>query len=117
MAKKPVGKFVHRDQAPVDKAGGNAIATLLTGDETAGRFSVREIEAEPGAVAFPAAPPADNRYLFVVAGEWSIDVGGESRAATEGFAVFVPAGRAYSARLTGTTRGKLLEIAAPVAPK
>jgi len=117
MARKPAGKFIHRDETQVAKSGGNAIATLLTGDETAGRFSVREIEAEPGAIAFPAAPPADNRYLFVVAGVWSIDVGGESRAATEGFAVFVPAGRAYSARLTGATRGKLLEIAAPVAPK
>ena len=117
MARKPAGKFIHRDEAPVDKAGGNAIATLLTGAETAGRFAVREIEAEPGATAFPPAPAADNRYLFVVAGEWAIEAGGETRSASEGVAVFVPAGEAYSARLTGAARGRLLEIAAPVAPK
>jgi mannose-6-phosphate isomerase-like protein (cupin superfamily) len=111
---KPVGKFIHRDQAEVATGGGNEIATLLTGDETAGRFAVREIVAEPGAAAAPSLPAADNRYVFVVAGEWQIEAGGERRVVRDGVSVFIPAGAAYAARLTGKAQGKLLEIAAPV---
>jgi mannose-6-phosphate isomerase-like protein (cupin superfamily) len=112
---KPVGKFIHRDQAKIATGGGNEIATLLSGAETAGRFAVREIAAEPGAAAAPSLPAADNRYVFVVAGEWEIEAGGERRTVRDGVSVFIPAGAAYAARLTGTAQGKLLEIAAPVA--
>ncbi len=111
---KPVGKFVHRDQTEIAASGGNAIATLLTGDETAGRFAVRELIAEPGAAPAPQLPSGENRYVFVVAGEWEIEAGGERRAARDGVSVFIPAGASYAARLTGTAQGKLLEIAAPV---
>lgn len=112
---KPVGKFIHRDQAAIATGGGNAIATLLTGDETAGRFAVREIVAEPGAAPAPSLPSGENRYVFVVAGEWQIEAGGERRTVRDGVSVFIPAGAPYAARLTGKAQGKLLEIAAPVA--
>lgn len=115
MATKPVGKFIHRDQAKIAAGGGNAIATLLTSDETAGRFAVREIVAEPGAAPAPSLPGGENRYVFVVAGEWDIEAGGERRTVREGVSVFIPAGASYAARLTGAAPGKLLEIAAPVA--
>jgi mannose-6-phosphate isomerase-like protein (cupin superfamily) len=112
---KPAGKFVHRDQTPIAKSGGNAVATLLTDDETAGRFAVREIVAEPGAAPAPQLPVADNRYVFVVAGEWEIEAGDERRTVRDGVSVFIPAGAAYGARLVGQAPGKLLEVAAPVA--
>jgi mannose-6-phosphate isomerase-like protein (cupin superfamily) len=111
---KPVGKFIHRDQTDIAKGGGNAIATLLTNDETAGRFAVREIVAEPGAAPAPQMPAADNRYVFVVAGEWEIEAGGERRQVRDGVSVFIPAGADYRARLVGMAQGKLLEVAAPV---
>lgn len=116
MASKPVGKFIHRDQAPVAQVSGNAHAALLTKDETAGRFAVREIVTEPGAAARIVAPSDENRYVFIVAGEWEIEAGGERRAVRDGVSVFIPAGTSYAARLTGTAPGKLLEIAAPVTP-
>ena len=112
---KPVGKFIHRDQAEIAVSGGNAIAPLLSAAETAGRFAVREIVTEPGAAPAPTLPVADNRYVFVVAGEWEIEAGGERRAAGEGVSVFIPAGETYRSRLVGASPGKLLEIAAPVA--
>lgn len=112
---KPVGKFVHRDQAEVAASGGNETATLLTSDATAGRFAVRETVTEPGAAPVPSWPSGGNRYVFVVAGEWEIEAGGERRTVRDGVSVFIPAGAAYAARLTGKARGKLLEIAAPVA--
>jgi glyoxylate utilization-related uncharacterized protein len=111
---KPTGKFIHRDQAKIVKRGGNEIATLLSAAESAGRFAVREIVAEPGATPLGPLSAADNRYLFVVAGEWEIAIGPERRVAAEGVAAFVPAGRDCTARVTGKARGKLLEIAAPV---
>jgi quercetin dioxygenase-like cupin family protein len=111
---KPVGKFIHRDQTAVATSGGNAIATLLTGDETAGRFAVREVVAEPGAVPAAPLPSGENRYVFVVAGEWEIEAGGERRTVRDGVSVFIPAGAPYAARLTGKAQGKLLEVAAPV---
>lgn len=114
VRQKPVGKFVHRDQTEIVSGGGNAIATLLTADETAGRFAVRELVAEPGAAAAPQLPDGENRYVFVVAGEWEIEAGGERRTVRDGVSVFVPAGASYTARLVGAARGKLLEIAAPV---
>jgi mannose-6-phosphate isomerase-like protein (cupin superfamily) len=114
---KLAGKFAHRDAAAIAAIDGNEIATLLSGAETAGRFAVREIIADPGAAPIPNAGIDGNCYVFVVAGEWQIEAGGEIRTTKEGVAVFVPAGEAYSARLSGATRGKLLEIAAPVVPK
>jgi mannose-6-phosphate isomerase-like protein (cupin superfamily) len=113
---KPVGKFIHRDQAEIAAAGGgNEIATLLSSAETAGHFVVREVVAASGAAPAPAMPSGDNRYIFVVAGEWDIDAGGERRTVRDGVSVFVPAGERYAARLVGKLPGKLLEIAAPVA--
>ncbi len=76
---------------------------------------MREIVAEPGASPAPSLPSAENRYVFVVAGEWEIEAGGERRAVRDGVSVFIPAGAAYAAHLTGTAQGKLLEVAAPVA--
>jgi len=111
---KPIGKFIHRDQTAIATDGGNAIAALLTSAETAGHFAVREIAAEPGAAPAPALPAADNRYAFVVAGEWEIEAGGERRLAGPGTSVFVPAGQSYAARLIGGSPGKILEVAAPV---
>jgi quercetin dioxygenase-like cupin family protein len=112
---KPAGKFIHRDQTEMAAGGGNEIATLLSGAETAGRFAVREIIAQPGATPAPHLPVADNRYVFVVAGEWEIEAAGERRTVRDGVSVFIPAGAAYAARLVGKTAGKLLEVAAPVA--
>lgn len=114
---KPVGKFIHRDQTERAASGGNEIAMLLTADETAGRFAVREIVAEPGAQPTPSLPSGDNRYVFVVAGEWEIEAGGERRTVRGGVSVFIPAGAAYAARLTGEAQGKLLEIVAPLGQK
>ena len=111
---KPVGKFIHRDQTGATASGGNEIATLLSSAETAGRFAVREIVAEPGAAPAPQLPVADNRYVFVVAGEWEIEAGGERRVARGGVSVFIPAGERYVARPIGKSPGKILEIAAPV---
>ncbi|HEY5209537.1 MAG TPA: cupin domain-containing protein [Stellaceae bacterium] len=111
---KPVGKFIHRDDSAIAAGGGNEIATLLTSAETAGRFAVREIIAEVGAAPAPALPAADNRYAFVVAGEWEIEAGGERRLVGPGTSVFVPAGAPYTARLAGAGPGKILEVAAPV---
>jgi len=110
----PAGKFIHRDQADVASGGGNQIATLLTGDETAGRFTVREIVADPGATPAPSPPSGENRYVFIVAGEWHIEAGTEMRTVRDGVSVFIPAGAPYAARLVGKEPGKLLEIAAPV---
>ena len=76
---KPVGKFIHRDDAEVIAKGGNTIATLLAEAETAGRFAVREVTVVPGAAPVPQLSVADNRYVFVVAGEWEIQAGSESR--------------------------------------
>lgn len=112
---KPAGKFIHRDQTETIAGGGNEIATLLSGAETAGRFAVREIVAQPGATPAPHLRVADNRYVFVVAGEWEIEAGGERRIVRDGVSVFIPAGAAYAARLVGEAAGKLLEVAAPVA--
>jgi len=112
---KPVGKFIHRDQAAIAAGGGNEIATLLSSVETAGRFAVREIIADVGAAPAPALPAADNRYAFVVAGDWEIDAGGERRSVGAGTSVFIPAGASYAARLAGNAPGKILEVAAPVA--
>lgn len=109
----PAGKFIHRDQADIKAAGGNKIATLLTDIETAGRFAVREIVADPGAAPVPALPSDENRYVFVVAGEWHIEAGQEKRVVRDGVSVFIPAGETYNARLIGEAPGKLLEIAAP----
>jgi mannose-6-phosphate isomerase-like protein (cupin superfamily) len=111
---KPVGKFIHRDQTSVADSGGNAIATLLSGGETAGRFAVREIVADAGAAPTPQLPVTDNRYVFVVAGRWEIDAGDERRVVGEGTSVFIPAGVPYAARLAGEAPGKILEVAAPV---
>jgi mannose-6-phosphate isomerase-like protein (cupin superfamily) len=112
---KPIGKFVRRDQAEVIANGGNSVATLLAEAETAGRFAVRELIAAPGAAPSPQLPLADNRYVFVVAGEWEIQAGSESRIVRDGVSIFVPAGALYAARLIGTTEGRLLEITAPIA--
>jgi mannose-6-phosphate isomerase-like protein (cupin superfamily) len=111
------GRFVHRDEVGLSRVDGNEIATLLSERESGGRFTVREIVAEPGAAAMDAAPADDNRYFFVVAGEWEIAAGDERRGLGEGAVVFVPGGVMHSARLTGTGPGKLLEIAAPLAPR
>jgi len=111
---KPVGKFIHRNDADTVAIGGNTVATLLAEAETAGRFAVRELVASPGAAPVPQLPEADNRYVFVVAGEWEIEAGSERRIVGDGVAVFVPAGTAYAARLAGTSEGRLLEITAPV---
>ncbi len=114
--KKPAGKFIHRDDAEVMAKGGNTIATLLAEAETAGRFAVRELIAVPGAAPVLPIAVADNRYVFVVAGEWEIEAGGVSRIVRDGVSIFVPAGSLYSARLIGTREGRLLEITAPIAP-
>ena len=111
----PAGKFIHRDQAETAAGGGNEIAMLLDSTETAGHFVVREIVAAPGATPAPQLPVADNRYVFVVAGEWEIEAGGERRTVRDGVSVFIPAGATYAARLVGKAAGKLLEVAAPVA--
>jgi mannose-6-phosphate isomerase-like protein (cupin superfamily) len=111
-ASKPVGKFIHRTKTEIVASGGNEIATLLSPDESAGRFSVREIVTRPGAV--PRVTTRDNRYLFTVAGEWDIEAGGERRAVGPGVAVSVPAGAGCSARFTGDPSGTLLEITAPI---
>lgn len=112
---KPVGKFIHRSDAEVIAKGGNTIATLLAEAETAGRFAVRELVAVPGAGPVPQLPVADNRYVFVVAGEWEIRAGSETRIVRDGVSIFVPAGSPYGARLVGTREGRLLEITAPIA--
>jgi mannose-6-phosphate isomerase-like protein (cupin superfamily) len=112
---RPVGKFVRRDEAEVIANGGNAVATLLAKAETAGRFAVRELIAAPGADPVPQLPITDNRYVFVVSGEWEVEAGGEARIVRDGVSIFVPAGALYAARLIGTTEGRLLEITAPVA--
>jgi mannose-6-phosphate isomerase-like protein (cupin superfamily) len=112
---KPVGKFIHRDDAEVIAKGGNTIATLLAEAETAGRFAVREVTVVPGAAPVPQLSVADNRYVFVVAGEWEIQAGSESRIVRDGVSIFVPAGSLYTARLIGTREGRLLEITAPIA--
>ncbi|MGH6980335.1 MAG: cupin domain-containing protein [Stellaceae bacterium] len=113
----PTGKFIHRDQSEIAASGGNKIATLLTGAETAGRFAVREIVAEPGATPAPAMPAGENRYVFVVAGEWHIEAGAEKRTVRDGVSIFIPGGETYSAHLIGKEAGKLLEVAAPVASR
>ena len=112
---KPHGKFVRRDEAEIVVNGGNTIATLLAEAETAGRFAVRDLIAAPGAAPVPQLPIADNRYIFVVAGEWEIQAGSESRIVRDGMAIFVPAGTVYAARLAGAKEGRLLEITAPIA--
>lgn len=112
---KPVGKFIRRDEAAVIANAGNTIATLLAEADTAGRFAVRELTAAPGAAPVPQLPIADNRYVFVVAGEWEIEAGGETRIVHDGVSIFVPAGSLYAARLVGRREGRLLEITAPVA--
>lgn len=111
---KPVGKFVHRDATEIMASGGNEIAKLLSLEESAGRVSVREIVALPGAVPVPHLSTRNNRYLFVVAGDWDIEAGGERRTVGAGTAVFVPMGPDCSARFVGAGPGKLLEIVAPV---
>jgi mannose-6-phosphate isomerase-like protein (cupin superfamily) len=111
---KPIGKFVRREEAEIIADGGNTIATLLAGAETAGRFAVRELIAAPGAAPVPQLPISDNRYVFIVAGEWEIQAGSESRIVGDGVAIFVPAGAPYGARLIGQGEGRLLEITAPI---
>jgi len=111
----PVGKFAHRDRTEIVTLGGNDVATLLNAEESAGRFAVREIVAKPGAASVPRVSADDNRYYFVVSGEWEFETGGERRVVSEGAAIFVPGGQELRSRLVGAERGKLLEIVAPVA--
>ena len=103
------GLFTSFEAAPRKSGGGVEKAMLLGLGQTAGRSTVEELRALPGAqLEFGAAE--SNRYLYVLAGEWRIAVEDERHDCAPDTTVVVPARAACEATVMGDGDGKLLVL-------
>jgi quercetin dioxygenase-like cupin family protein len=91
---RPVVRRIGPENARWDVRG-NLLSALLGGEETGGRFALIEITERPG-----AAPPRhihhrEDELLYVIDGELTVEIGGETFAAPAGTAAYIPRGTAH----------------------
>lgn len=110
---EPRTVVTHRDDVEHIQFGGQDIAVLVSGEDTAGQMAVFEIVARPGAGAPPHHQVAENEYWYIVGGEWEVQSGDKTATIGPGSIVLSPAGVTHAFKLTSDQPGRMLTINAP----
>jgi mannose-6-phosphate isomerase-like protein (cupin superfamily) len=103
----------HRDEVEHIQFGGQDIAVLVSGEDTAGQMTVFEIVAQPGDGAPPHFQKAENEYWYIVEGEWEVRSGDTTKTVGPGSMVLSPAGVTHAFKLLSDRPGRMLTINAP----
>lgn len=93
--------------------GGQDIAVLLSGEDTAGQMAIFELVAEPGANAAQHHQTTENEYWYIVKGEWEVQTGDTIATVGPGNMVLVPQDATHAFKLVSDKPGKMLVINAP----
>lgn len=92
---EPAGPVVRRagevEPEPVGAADGLSRAVLLDASDGAPNFAIRRFELDPGATV-PRHTNAVEHEQYVLAGEYTVGIGDEEHAVSEGDALLIPAG-------------------------
>ena len=106
-ASEQISGFVH---AP-DPA--HPISVVATSDETGGTLGVIDEMLAPGEQAPPHVHHAADELLYVVAGEFSFQIGDLLAGGGPGTVAFVPRGTVHTWRNAGETPGRMLFVFTP----
>ncbi len=98
---------------PTLRLFGELVTRKVTGDRTAGAYSLFEVASAPGTGPPPHVQHRADEAFWVLDGEYEFRVEGEVRTATAGALVHVPRGRLHSHRNVGRAPARLLMIQTP----
>jgi mannose-6-phosphate isomerase-like protein (cupin superfamily) len=110
---EPRSVVTHRDEVEHIEFGGQDIAVLVSGEDTAGEMAVFEIVAQRGAGAPPHHQIAENEYWYIVEGEWEVRSGDKTATVGPGSIVLNSAGVTHAFKLISDQPGRMLTINAP----
>jgi quercetin dioxygenase-like cupin family protein len=102
-----VSGFVHAPDAA------RPISVVATSDETGGTLGVIDEVLAPGEQAPPHVHHAADELLYVVAGEFTFQIGDLHAGGGPGTVAFVPRGTGYTWRKAGDTPGRMLFVFTP----
>lgn len=110
-----VSGFVHSpaSQTQHDPQPVRPISILATSDETGGTLGVIDEFLAPGEQAPPHIHHAADELLYVVAGEFTFQIGDFHAGGGSGAVAFVPRGTVHSWQNSGNTRGRMLFVFTP----
>jgi quercetin dioxygenase-like cupin family protein len=95
-------------RSPIDE-----IRFLATGEETGGAFFMAEVSILPGGGNPPHIHHREEECFYLQEGTLTIQVGGNTHAASAGDFVRLPRGVAHCFENTGTVNAKVLLVVAP----
>ncbi|OLF13165.1 cupin [Actinophytocola xinjiangensis] len=116
-ADRPVHQ-VHETDIPADRRRGGVIRTLLSprnAATTSGFMGVAELA--PGERIAEHYHPYSEEFLYVVAGELTVDLDGQARTLRAGDALLVPPGTRHRLRNTGQVDVRAVFQLGPLAPR
>lgn len=92
---------------------GELMTFLITGEETGGAFFMAEVSVAPGGGTPPHIHHREDESFFLLEGELTIQVGGDTITASAGDSAFLPRGIAHSFKNAGDGYAKALVLATP----
>ena len=113
---KPAPTIIHRDDCPLEKAGGGRPVTwrtLLSADRTPTEkisCGVTDIPADGPGRTYVCHRHAEPEVYYILAGEGLVLIDGSEYPVREGTAVYVPGNAEHGMKNTGTTTLSLLYI-------
>ncbi len=113
IALTPVVVGPKQSRVPAQSIIGEQIQTKLTGPDSAGRLAVMEIT-----IPVRTGPPEhihthEDEWFYVLEGEVTFLVGGQTLVATPGTSAFGPRGVPHTFMNSGTSPARMLVVATP----
>ena len=106
-------RYVPAGTGPAYWGPGSLMTFLATGKETGGAFFLSEIMVPPGGGPPPHIHHREDESFHLLEGALTVQVGGDTLAASAGDFVFLPRGIAHSFKNTGNVNARALVLITP----
>lgn len=92
---------------------GTVMTFLITGKDTGGAFFMAEMLVPPGGGPMPHIHHREDESFYLLEGTLTVQVGGNTVAASAGDVAFLPRGIAHSFKNTGDANARALVVVTP----
>ncbi len=106
-------KYLPADTGVAYWGPGELMTFLITGEETGGAFFLADVSVAPGGGTPPHIHSLEDESFHLLEGKLSIQVGGNTIAASPGDFVYLPRGIAHSFQNTGDVTARAQVLVAP----
>jgi quercetin dioxygenase-like cupin family protein len=100
-------------EGPVYWGPGDQIRFILTGEQTGGALFLGEVSVPPGGGPPPHIHDREDETYYLLDGNLTVQVGGQTLQAASGDCIHLPRGIAHSFRNTGKGTARMLVTATP----